>query len=72
MKNIFDPKDNQEIIARIHNLTPESKALWGKMSVDQMVSHCIAPINVALGTEKINVPIPGKIDEKIMVRCSRI
>ncbi len=66
MKNIFHPKDNQEMIARIHNLTPESKALWGKMTVDQMLSHCIAPINVALGTEKINVPIPFRIMGRLM------
>lgn len=50
MKSIFNPADNQEIINRINNLTIESKAKWGKMTVDQMLSHCIAPIDVAFGT----------------------
>lgn len=50
MKSIFNPQDNQDIINRINNLSPESKALWGKMTVDQMLSHCQAPIDVAFGT----------------------
>jgi hypothetical protein len=49
MKSIYNPEDNTQIIERIQKLTPESKALWGKMSVDQMMSHCIAPIDVAFG-----------------------
>ena len=40
MKNIFDLKDANEIINRISQLTPDSKALWGKMSVSQMLAHC--------------------------------
>lgn len=50
MKSIFDLTDNNQIIERIQKLTPESKAQWGKMSVDQMLSHCQAPIDVAFGT----------------------
>lgn len=49
MKSIYNANDNQEIISRIQKLTPESKALWGKMTVDQMLKHCIAPIDVAFG-----------------------
>lgn len=49
MKSIFNQSDNQEIINRINQLTPESQAKWGKMTVDQMLSHCIAPIDVAFG-----------------------
>ena len=49
MKSIFNASDNQEIINRIESLSPESKALWGKMTVDQMLSHCIAPIDIAFG-----------------------
>lgn len=49
MKSIFNSQDNQEIIDRINNLTPDSKAEWGKMTVDQMLSHCIAPIDLAFG-----------------------
>ncbi|MGB0896375.1 MAG: DUF1569 domain-containing protein [Flavobacteriaceae bacterium] len=40
MKNIFDQNVAQEFIKRIENLTPESQAQWGKMSVSQMLAHC--------------------------------
>ncbi len=40
MKNIFKAADADEVIARINKLTPETKAVWGKMSVDQMLAHC--------------------------------
>ncbi|MBI1837941.1 MAG: DUF1569 domain-containing protein [Flavobacteriia bacterium] len=39
-KNIFDEIYVEKIIERIHNLTPESQPLWGKMSVGQMLAHC--------------------------------
>ncbi len=40
MKNIFIPEVTNEVIARIHTLSPESKAAWGKMSIDKMLAHC--------------------------------
>ncbi len=43
MKNIFDEKGVKEIKTRINVLTPETRNLWGKMSVDQMLAH----VNVA-------------------------
>jgi hypothetical protein len=40
MKNIFLKEDASEYIDRINQLSPDSKALWGKMSVNQMLAHC--------------------------------
>lgn len=40
MKNVFNANDSLEIINRINQLTPETKGLWGKMSVAQMLAHC--------------------------------
>ncbi len=40
MRNLFDPTDTKEMIDRIHQLSPETKPKWGKMSVDQMLAHC--------------------------------
>ena len=40
MKNVFDPAVTAELIHRIEHLNPQSPALWGKMSVDQMLAHC--------------------------------
>ncbi|MGH2664291.1 DUF1569 domain-containing protein [Flavobacterium sp.] len=45
MKSIFDSNDNQELIERITRLSFDSQAQWGVMTVDQMMSHCIAPID---------------------------
>ncbi|MCF3111288.1 DUF1569 domain-containing protein [Niabella sp. CC-SYL272] len=39
MTNIFSPEGAQTMINRIEQLTPESKPLWGKMSVGQMLAH---------------------------------
>jgi len=40
MKNIFNQSEAQEVINRINNLTPATKAQWGKMDVSQMMAHC--------------------------------
>jgi hypothetical protein len=53
VKNLFEPAVKQEIIARIHKLTPETQRQWGKMDVAQMLCHVQAPINVAFGTSKV-------------------
>lgn len=51
MKNLFNPSDTKEILARLHQLTPESKALWGKMKVSQMLAHCTKPLRIARGID---------------------
>lgn len=52
IKNLFDAAVKQEIIDRIHKLTPQSKALWGKMNVAQMLAHIQKPIGIAYGTHQ--------------------
>lgn len=49
MPSIYNLQDNQDLVLRIEKLQPTTLSLWGKMRVDQMLSHCIAPIDVALG-----------------------
>lgn len=39
MKSIFKETDKNEILQRVEKLTPQSKALWGKMNVAQMLAH---------------------------------
>ena len=43
MKNIFEKSVTEEVIARIENLSPETKPNWGKMNSAQMLAH----LNVA-------------------------
>ena len=55
MNSIFDAASNATMITRINKLTPESQALWGKMSIDQMFKHTNEAIIVAFGENKIKV-----------------
>jgi hypothetical protein len=57
MKDLFDPQVTAELIARINQLKPESPALWGKMSVDQMLAHCCVAYDMAF-TNKYPKPNP--------------
>jgi len=52
VKNLFDPAVKQEIINRINQLSPASKAVWGKMNVSQMLAHLQLPIAIAYGTHQ--------------------
>lgn len=40
MENIFSQTVSNQVINRINNLNPTTPALWGKMSVAQMLAHC--------------------------------
>ncbi|WP_396169410.1 DUF1569 domain-containing protein [Flavobacterium sp.] len=53
--SIYDKSDTEKIIARIQSLTSETPAVWGKMTVDQMLQHCNAAIEVAFGEKEITV-----------------
>lgn len=61
VKNLFEPAVKQEIINRINKLTPESKPLWGKMNVGQMLAHCQMPIGVADGTHTLKRTLMGRL-----------
>ncbi len=54
MPSLFEPNVSAEIIKRIHQLTPQSKANWGKMSVAQMLHHCKLALGAATGEVKLN------------------
>ena len=49
MQNLFQPESATGIVMRIARLKPTAQALWGKMNVAQMLAHCKAPLEVALG-----------------------
>jgi hypothetical protein len=70
MKNVFSLTDSSEIINRIGQLTPDTKGLWGKMSVAQMLAHCNVTYEMAY--ENIH-PAPNafvKFILKLMVKQS--
>jgi hypothetical protein len=49
IKNLFNASEKEAILKRINQLTPTSKALWGKMDAAQMLAHLQLPINTAYG-----------------------
>ena len=55
MNSIYNKVDNDKIITRIKSLTPDSKAIWGKMSVDQMLKHSNDVMLVAFGEKKLKI-----------------
>lgn len=61
LKNLFDPTVKQDIVNRIHKLTPQSQPQWGKMNVSQMMAHLQMPIGVAVGSHKLPRTLFGRI-----------
>jgi len=40
MENIFTHEGATSFLNRLEKLTPETKGVWGKMNVSQMLAHC--------------------------------
>lgn len=53
MKSIFEKESHAELLARLEKLTASSPAEWGKMRVDQMLSHCAIPLEGATGLREM-------------------
>ena len=74
MRFLFDQSECDAMIARINKLSPESKALWGKMSVSQMLLHSQKPLRIAFGEENIKRNLFGilfgRIAKKTLVNDS--
>jgi hypothetical protein len=49
MKDLFAAATLEDAKRRIALLRPESERLWGKMSVAQMLAHCSATMEMAVG-----------------------
>lgn len=56
MQNLFGAKEAQKYIDRINNLSKETVANWGKMSVDQMLAHCNVTYEMVYEAEKHKKP----------------
>ena len=49
MDNLYDPTVLRSILDRITTLTASSARQWGKMDQAQMLAHCQAPLEIAVG-----------------------
>ena len=53
MQSLFDVTTYNSIKERMNKLTPSSAALWGKMDVAQMLTHCQRAFAVPLSDKKM-------------------
>jgi hypothetical protein len=74
MESLFEPEVTRKMVNRIDQLTADTKPLWGKMKVSQMLAHMQPPLRVALGDEKLKKGLMallfGRIAKKQMVNES--
>ena len=61
MKSIFDQSTTEELTGRINSLNENSKALWGKMTVSQMLKHCIKWEEMLSGSTMYKQSFIGKL-----------
>jgi Protein of unknown function (DUF1569) len=52
VKSMFDNVAWQQVNLRFDKLTPDTKGLWGKMTVSQMLAHCKEAFKVPLSDKK--------------------
>jgi hypothetical protein len=58
MKTLYNPKAKEEILSRVDKLTPNAKARWGKMNVNQGLRHMSMAFDIATGSLD---PTPAKV-----------
>lgn len=68
MKSIFNPADRKEVVGRIGSLNAGSKALWGKMTVDQMIRHCTRCEEYYFGKMEIKRSMLGRVIGKFAIK----
>ncbi len=61
MNNLFNQSDVSKILERIEKLTTNSQRQWGKMNVAQMLAHCNASLETAMGLNFIKKLFIGRI-----------
>jgi hypothetical protein len=58
MKSLLNPADREEIVTRIHRLSPASARRWGVMTVNQAIVHVTDPFRDALGERETKRVVP--------------
>jgi hypothetical protein len=52
MKTLANPRDRDEIVARLASIGPGSRRRWGKMTAGEMVCHLSDALRVGMGERK--------------------
>lgn len=67
MKSIFDRETRADVVRRIGSLQPDSKPLWGKMTVGQMVRHCSLCEEYYFGKMPVRRSLLGRVIGKFAI-----
>ncbi|RPD40899.1 DUF1569 domain-containing protein [Chitinophaga barathri] len=65
MKTIFDTETRTQLTGRIQSLSPDNKALWGKMTAFQMLRHCNKSEELFLGMKTYKRLFIGRLFGKM-------
>jgi len=68
MKSVFNPSTRSELIDRINKLNENSKAIWGKMTLFQMLQHGTLWDEWVQGKTKYKRVFIGRILGKVMLK----
>ena len=68
MKSIFEKETREELLKRIELVDEKRVALWGKMTVSQMIKHCNQWDEMALGKVKYKQSLLGKLFGKMALK----
>jgi len=55
MKNLWKPRDREELLVRLGGLGPGSKARWGSFTATKMLSHVNDALRMSSGTLEISL-----------------
>ncbi|MGH9482202.1 MAG: DUF1569 domain-containing protein [Terriglobales bacterium] len=69
MKNLFDATAANEVRTRLRKLGPQSERQWGKMTAPQMLAHCSASLQWAVGEV---VPEKGALPARLIGRLVKL
>lgn len=69
MNNLYDPSDCSAILARIEKISPSAERQWGKMNVAQMLAHCNAGMETAMGIIIYKQIFIGKLLSRFIIKA---
>lgn len=61
MSTVFDPSAAGALAARLHRLTPDADARWGRMTPHQAVVHLADSFRMSLGELETSLPSMGPL-----------
>jgi hypothetical protein len=70
METLFEPARVEEALRRVRQLRPESERLWGSMKPEQMLAHCTAGLQMAMGQIRPPRALIGRLIGRAVKRAA--